>query len=236
MRAKERATEPAQPGEAPTGEPPADPPARQRTPEETKVRSARLARITTSGHLIAVQLAHIYGGPMTTEELPVGDLSAALGDMVAQIEKGNMVSVERMLVSQAVALNVMFGEFARRASQNMGAHLGATESYMRLALKAQQQSASTLRILGELKNPKAPVAFIKQQNNAAGHQQVNNGTAPIATSTHAHARTEEKPVTTNELLVDGTHGTTNLDFGTTSGAGRGNPAMAAVGEVHRADK
>jgi hypothetical protein len=230
---------PPETGTALANSPPADQPPRQRTPEEAKVRSARLARISTSGQLTAVQIAHIYGGPMATESLPVGDLSDALSDMVVQIGKGNMASVERMLISQAVALNVMFGEFARRASKNMGEHLDATESYTRMALKAQAQSANTLRILAEVKNPKAPVAFVKQANITSGNQQVNNGpamqgAAPTATSTHAHARTGENPVTTNELLVDGTHGTTKLDFGTAGGAGCENPAMAALGAVHRA--
>ena len=226
-------------GVAPSSGMPANPPTRVRTPEEAKARSARLARITASGQLGAIQLMHIYGGPMATESLPVGELSAALSDMGAQIEKGNMASVERLLLTQAVALNTMFAELARRASKNMGEHLDATDTYLRLAMKAQSQSANTLRILGEIKNPKAPVAFVKQANITSGNQQVNNGpvtqgTTPTATSTHAHARTGENPVVTNELLVDGTHGTTNLDSGATGGASRGYQTMATVGAVHRA--
>jgi len=219
-------------GVAPSSGMPANPPTRVRTPEEAKARSARLARITASGQLGAIQLMHIYGGPMATESLPVGELSAALSDMGAQIEKGNMASVERLLLTQAVALNTMFAELARRASKNMGEHLDATDTYLRLAMKAQSQSANTLRILGEIKNPKAPVAFVKQANITSGP--VTQGTTPTATSTHAHARTGENPVVTNELLVDGTHGTTKLDFGATGGASRGYQTMATVGAVHRA--
>jgi hypothetical protein len=235
-RAKERATEPAQPGKAPTSEPPADPPVKVRTPEEAKVRSARLARISVSGQLTATQLMHMYSPPLATESIPIGELAAALGDMAVQVEKGNMASVERLLVAQAVALNTLFGEFARRAAVNLGTHLDATESYMRLALKCQQQSASTLRTLGDIKNPRAPVSFVKQQNNATT-QQVNNGpvmqgTAPTATSTHAHTRTEEKPVSTNELLEH--HNGEWLDTGAASGSSRGNQTMATVGALHRA--
>jgi hypothetical protein len=175
--------------------------------------------------------------PLATESIPIGDLAAALGDMAVQVEKGNMASVERLLVAQAVALNTLFGEFARRASVNIGTHLGATESYMRLALKCQQQSASTLRTLGDIKNPRAPVSFVKQANITSGNQQVNNhGIAPTATSTHAHARTGEKPVSTNELLTDdreAQHAAT-LDTGTTGGASPENQALAAMGEVDRA--
>lgn len=47
------------------------------------------------------------------------------------------------------------------------------ELVMRTALRAQGQCAQTLRVLGEVRNPKS-VAFIKQQNVGAV-QQINNG-------------------------------------------------------------
>jgi hypothetical protein len=55
---------------------------------------------------------------------------------------------------------------------------------MRLALKAQGQCRATLETLAAIKNP--PVVFAKQRNISHGHQQVNNGAAPL-TSTHASA-------------------------------------------------
>jgi hypothetical protein len=176
--------------------------------------------------------------PLATESIPIGDIAEALHGLTGQVTAGDMSGVEVLLVSQAVALNTLFGEFTRRASVNIGTHLGATESYMRLALKCQQQSASTLRTLGDIKNPRAPVSFVKQANITSGNQQVNNGpvmqgTAPTATTTHAHARTGEKPVTTNELLEH--HDGEWLDTGTAGEAGYGNQAMEAVGTVDRAE-
>jgi len=54
--------------------------------------------------------------------------------------------------------------------------MGAAESYMRLALRAQNQCQATLRTLGEIKSPKN-VAFVKQAN-IAKNQQVNNNATP----------------------------------------------------------
>jgi hypothetical protein len=55
----------------------------------------------------------------------------------------------------------------------MGEHLGAIETYMRLALKAQSQCRATLETLAAIKNPPS-VAFVRQANIAHGAQQVNN--------------------------------------------------------------
>lgn len=201
--------------------------ANEASPEEiakAKVRAARKARMTVDGGMASIQIMQMFGAPMACEKLSVAELGAALNDMVAQIKDGDMSSVERLLVTQAVALNALFGECARMVGKNMGTYLPATEAYMRMALKAQQQSATTLKILGEIKNPRQ-VAFIKQQNNAH-QQQVNNGTAPPS-----RAR-EEGRDQTNELL-EHQHGEW-MDAGTAVEAGRGNQALEAVDRVHRA--
>jgi len=87
---------------------------------------------------------------------------------------------ERMLLSQAHALDVMFANLARRAASNIGRdRLPVMETYMRLALRAQNQARMTLETLATIKNP--PVVFAKQANIAHGHQQVNNGEGmPVA--------------------------------------------------------
>lgn len=87
--------------------------------------------------------------------------------------KGGTEQAEALLTSQAIALNSVFLEMSRRAAINMGSHLGAMETYMRLALKAQSQCRITLESLAEIKNRRA-VTFVKQANIASGHQQVNN--------------------------------------------------------------
>ena len=50
----------------------------------------------------------------------------------------------------------------------MGEYLLATETYLRLALKAQSQCRATLETLAAIKNP--PVIFAKQANVTTGPQ------------------------------------------------------------------
>ena len=146
-----------------------------------------------------------------------------------------MTTPEAILISQALSLSSIYNECASQAALNLGTRssLPAAEALMRMALKAQAQCTQTLRVLGELKNPRAPATFVKQQNNAAGPQQVNNG--PVTQGAHAHGE-QETSVTTNELLTDNReeqHATT-LDIRATGRASRENQTLEAVGAVDRA--
>lgn len=170
------------------------------------------------------------------------DMVASLREHGEAVNRGDLSAAERMLNAQAVALNTMFAELARRASLNMGEHLDAMDRYMRLALKAQSQSRATVETLAAIKNP--PVVFARQMNVAHGPQQVNNGTAsqrvgePDSTgkeqSTPTSARTEETVSVPTELLQDLNDGRTQLDTRATPRAGRENPRLEPVGEVNRA--
>lgn len=112
-------------------------------------------------------------------ELSLTDLVASLREHGEAVNRGDLAAAERMLNAQAVALNVMFAELARRAALNMGTHMEATERYLRLALKAQSQSRTTVETLAAIRNPR--VVFARQANiNNGGQQQVNNGTATAA--------------------------------------------------------
>ena len=95
------------------------------------------------------------------------------------VKAGDLSEVEATLISQAVALDSIFTEMARRAALNMGEYVTATETYLRLAFKAQSQCRATLETLAEIKNPRA-VAFVRQTNIAGGPQQVNNGMQPVS--------------------------------------------------------
>lgn len=109
-----------------------------------------------------------------------------LNDYVGQVKSeankaadGDIAIVSRMLVSQAIALDSMFAELARRTAANMGQHLGATESYARLALKAQGNCRATLETLAKLHQP------AKEQ--IVRHIHVNQGgQAIIAEQFHNH--------------------------------------------------
>ena len=163
----------------------------------------------------------------TFGELSLNDCFAVMGEKTAKAKRGDLGELEAMLAAQAYTLNAMFNSMAQRAQKNMGEYLGAFETYMRLALKSQAQSAKTVEMLAAIKNPSA-VAFVKQANigNAV---QVNNGQENVtSTRTPAHA---EKPKPTNELL-EVQHGE-RLDTGATATASGTDSDMATVGAVNR---
>ncbi|MGN6226981.1 MAG: hypothetical protein ACTHNM_06085 [Dyella sp.] len=143
-----------------------------------------------------------------------------LKEQADKVGAGDLGHAEAMLCSQATAFNTMFAELARRAAVNMGEYMGATETYLKLALRAQNQCRATL---ATIKSP--PVVFAKQANIAHGPQQVNNNTASIARA----SETERAP---NELL-EADHHEQGLDTGATRPAGAGHQELATVETVHR---
>lgn len=179
-----------------------------------------LAQVAASPHLAAASTV-IRFSQAAMGEVSLTDLVRVLKEESASINSGDLRNVEAMLSSQAIALNTVFAEMARRAALNLGQYLDAAESYMKLALRAQSQCRATLETLAAIKNP--PVIFAKQANIAHGHQQVNNGTAV------AHAQETEKAPT--ELLGHD-HGK-RLDTGAAAEAGGSHQAMEAMEAIHR---
>lgn len=145
----------------------------EKTPGKTRERM--LAAVATQG--LASNAAILSDFTRASfGELSLTAAVAELRDSAAAVSRGDLAGPEAMLAAQAVSLNAMFAEMARRASLNMGQYMGAAETYMRLALKAQGQCRATLETLAAIKNP--PVVFARQANiNHGGQQQVNNGTA-----------------------------------------------------------
>lgn len=117
-------------------------------------------------------------------------LHGAISKSSAAASSGDLSEPESILMSQAHSLNAIFIALAHRAAANMGEHLQATETYLRLALRAQGQCRATLETLAEIKNPRS--VTITRQANIAGQQIVNNGTL------HAGGCGNQK--TENELL------------------------------------
>ncbi|CAN7312273.1 hypothetical protein LJR029_005474 [Caballeronia sp. LjRoot29] len=191
---------------------------------ESESGDKTLARLAGSATFRAALTENqLIGTTMGGAELGLFEVNAALTERFLEVTRdGNMAKTEAMLLAQAHTCEAIFHEFARRALRSNA--MPNLEAYMRMALKAQQQSASTLRVLGELKAPRA-VSFVKQQNVAHGNQQVNNGVEPVA---RAHGESGDQP---NELLVSEQYGTQTLDARTKGRAGRRNPALAAVATV-----
>ncbi|MOA18971.1 hypothetical protein D3C78_1393190 [compost metagenome] len=109
--------------------------------------------------------------------------------MTAAIHGGDMSRAESMLVAQAHTLDLLFAKLASRALS--ADYPDDLESYLRLALKAQNQSRATWQTLAELKAPKQ-IAFV-QQANIGNQVQVNND----AQKQPARTRKSRKPQ--NEL-------------------------------------
>jgi hypothetical protein len=181
-----------------------------------------IAKAAASPHVSAALVAVDYARP-THGDVSLMETIAVLSEKSEAVNAGNLKDAEALLMSQAFALNSIFGELARRAALNMGEYLDAADKYMRLALKAQGQCRATLETLATIKNP--PVLFAKQANIAHGPQQVNNGT-PLP------ARTENATIAPNELLE--AHTVTGLDCKATAAAARSDSALATVGALHGA--
>lgn len=128
--------------------------------------------------------------------LDINFVATEMRDQSAAVRSGDMGRAESMLIAQAHSLDALFANLARRAHGNMDAgYLQATDTYLRLALRAQNQCRSTLETLSTIKNP--PVVFAKQANFAT-NQQVNNG---MVTDTQPMAK-DVSPALKNETALN----------------------------------
>jgi hypothetical protein len=154
---------------------------------------------------------------------------------------GDLHAAKAMLMAQAITLDAIFNDMARRAAGliqtkpdgNWTFTAGTMDAVTRIAFKAQGQCRATLQTLGELVNPRS-IAFIKQApgsqaNVANGPQQVNNGQAPGQPTTHA----PNGETGANKLLE--ANPSERLDFGAQAAPGGANQVLEAVGAVNRAE-
>lgn len=183
---------------------------------ETPQGRAKLATIPEVNAAAIVQVMNSTGEP---------DLQVLIDELAkhsGEVSEGDMTDMERMLVSQAHALDSMFSSLVRRAK--VQENLATYEAHMRFALRAQSQCRATLETLATIKNP--PIVYAKQANIAHGHQQVNNGVAaPVA-----REQTDNRPTE----LLDNAHESQWLDTGKATAAGTGNPPLATLETIDRA--
>jgi hypothetical protein len=141
--------------------------------EEGRSRERLLAELGLSSILPNASTARTFA-KAGIGELDLTESVGVVRKATQAVQAGNLSGLEATLTAQAVALDAIFNEMARRAALNIGEYINATEVYLRLGLKAQAQCRATLQTLFEMKNPQ-PIAFVKQTNIANGPQQVNNG-------------------------------------------------------------
>ena len=133
------------------------------------------------GHVSSVFATAILGG--TGETLGLMECSKVVQERASDAIAGNLSFASAMLASQAVTLDNMFTEFARRAAANMREYPQATERYARLAMKAQSNARSSLEALAKLHQPR---------EQTVRHVHVNEGgQAVIAKQFHHHTGGQE---------------------------------------------
>ena len=106
------------------------------------------------------------------DQLDLKAMREELNRAADEVNAGNMRLPERMAITQAHTLNHLFNQLTIRAFENPGGQW--FEPYMRLALRAQAQSARALETLAALKSP----AIFTKQLNVANQQVVTQGSAP----------------------------------------------------------
>jgi len=94
-----------------------------------------------------------------------------LSKSVDRVLNNDMNEIEAMLMTQAKSLEYVFYDALTKLPNSGIEH---AEVFANIALKAQAGCRKTLMALAELKHPRR-TTFIKQQNNHAVNQQVNNG-------------------------------------------------------------
>ena len=206
-----------------------------RSDDAKELAATPAQRIARHAATVATVQAAVGMEPWSKQSVGEPDFTALANKIHEQTDamhNGDLKGIESMLFAQALTLQATFTALSRRAAANAGEYMGATDTYLRLALKAQGQCRATLETLANIKNPR-PVAFVKQANISTGPQQVNNGTADTNGAVVRAREGNEKAQ--NELLTDtrATHGKP-MDTRAKSKAGASHPRVATVETGHRA--
>ncbi len=136
------------------------------TVEQAKARAALSPEYHAAASIF--QLGQI----LSSRDVDLTKLAERLEYQSQKLSEGDLGQAESMLAAQAYTLDAWFHNLIRRADLNMKNDFGVVEKLMKLALKAQSQSRTTLDSLASMKKP--PPELIRQTNIAHGHQQVNN--------------------------------------------------------------
>jgi hypothetical protein len=197
--------------------------------DDVKSRDRLIAEVSLSSEVINANTVKSFSKG-AFGDINLTETVGVMHELTKQVNDGSLSKLENTLTAQATTLNVIFNALAQRAALNMGEHMGAFETYLRMALKAQAQCRATIETLAEVKYPKA-ATFVRQQN-VAYQQQVNNGenkNGNLSSSTHTHAHGESTNQS-NELL-EVQHGE-RLDTRTKIKAGSNDQNMETVDKIN----
>ena len=186
---------------------------RSNTPNFIKLEEKHLAAGCAQGltpdmdsnQLVAAITTRSVNTAFTVKKFANVEDSVEVSDYILELQKagnevvdGNLGRLERMLTSQAIALDTVFNKLAIRAANSE--YMKNYEGFMRLAFKAQAQARSTVEALAMLKYPQP---YISQTNiGHVGHNQVNNAYALTSSDTDKPIPTvaENLNIAPNKLL------------------------------------
>ncbi|KRA81669.1 hypothetical protein ASD76_12595 [Altererythrobacter sp. Root672] len=160
-----------------------------------------LARITLDPQTRNANLAMSFGSQMFGDQFKpdIAESSAVLAEEIQRAMKGDLSLASRIYTSQAISLDAVFTDMARRSGNNMGQYPDAADRYMRLALKAQAACRSTLEALARLHQPR---------EQTVRHVHVNEGgQAVIADQFHHHTGAAENGKSIKQSHATGPLGT-----------------------------
>jgi hypothetical protein len=159
----------------------------------------------TPNHIVASMTTRSVNSAFTVKKFANVEDSVEVSDYILELQKagnevvdGNLARLERMLTSQAIALDTIFNRLAVKAASSE--YMKNYEGFMRLAFKAQAQARNTVEALAMLKHPQP---YISQTNiGQVGHNQVNNTYAITSSNTDIHMPlvAEDLDIAPNKLL------------------------------------
>ena len=197
--------------------------------DDMKSRERLMAEVSLSSHVLNAKTAKSFSNG-AFGELDLTETVGVMRELTKQVNDGSLSELENTLTAQASTLNVIFNAMAQRAALNMGKHMGACETYLRMALKAQAQCRATIETLAEVKYPK--VATFVGQQNVAYQQQVNNGDNKSGNLTRGkRTSAHEKSKNHSNELLEAQHGK-RLDTRTKIKAGGNDQNMETVGKIN----
>lgn len=208
--------------------------------DESKTWHQQYADACLSPVTLGATSSKAWAGSSRTD-IGINEAFAVVQSRSEAVATGDLDAAKSMLMAQAMTLDVIFNEMARRAATLVKTKEDGTWSFTadtmdaltRMAFKAQSQCRTTLQTLGDLVNPRS-VVFAKQANMTNGPQQVNNGAAdPCAED---NARGKKTRFQQNKLLEDARDGSTYLDTRATPAPAAGDTAMETLEQVHRPAK
>jgi len=128
-----------------------------------------------------------FGG---SPESTVWDTVAIMGEATERANGKDLSGLVSMMTAQAMSMDAIYTEMARRAAANVGQFPEATERYMRMAMKAQAQSRATVEALAKIVQPREQTVRHVHVDNRGGQAviaervQTGSGYVEIADQSH----------------------------------------------------